>query len=275
MPDKAGLAANGKLRRHLLLLDDDLGTRETFAMAFATNGWDVHVAATREEACRMAESVQFEGALLDLRLGDGSGLEALACFRRTQSCNAPAFIMTGFWSQDADFACVMLGARGCLAKPLDVDAVVQLFEPDTCLSVFVENLERSGSEDPPAVAQWVQLMIRALDSGKDVRTIDEWSRLAHVSRSTLECRCHTLGVTAKASLDLVRIILALREGQRRGDSPGLFIDADPRTVRRLFHSAGLDPDEAVSSPHWLDHQHYIVSAVAIRALKRALARQAS
>lgn len=259
---------------NLLLLEDDRGVRETVATAFKSLGWDVAEAATCADGIRSAERQRFDAGLLDLRLPDASGLEALACFRRTQSIGSAAYLMTGFASPYAQGAAEALGATGFLHKPFDLDDLVSLFSlrPGAAAegSVVVHPTETTETFAAPALRRWVDLMQRGAAADSDLRTLADWCTAAGVSRSVLEGRCRAANLSAKASLDLLRLLKARLDAKRHSCAVTWFLDGDPRTVRRLLKVAGPLSDPTLTWRDWLDRQHLIENGTAIRALKAAL-----
>lgn len=59
----------------VLCVDDHRDTSEMLQLLLSEESYEVHTAATIEEACSMAETRQFDLYVLDKRLPDGTGLE--------------------------------------------------------------------------------------------------------------------------------------------------------------------------------------------------------
>ena len=59
----------------ILCVDDHHDTSEMLKLLLAEENYDVHTAATMEEACRMAAENGYDLYVLDKRLPDGTGLE--------------------------------------------------------------------------------------------------------------------------------------------------------------------------------------------------------
>ena len=70
-----------ELARSLLLVDDDEVFRRRLARAFRERGWEVSEGADLEAALAVAEQETPEFVVIDLRLPDGSGLEAVRRLR--------------------------------------------------------------------------------------------------------------------------------------------------------------------------------------------------
>ena len=63
-------------------------------------------------------------AVVDLRLGDGNGLDVIEALHRTRP-DARAVVLTGYGNIATAVTAVKLGAIDYLAKPADADAVLQ------------------------------------------------------------------------------------------------------------------------------------------------------
>lgn len=121
--------------------------------------------------------------------------------------------------------------------------------------------------DYPAerVAQWI---LRGGEAEEDPRTLTIWARSAAVSVRALQYGCFSIGVAPAACRDLARVVRLLA-GLAAGSKwdPSLFLNADPRTVRRLLTRAGLTSRRPPESVHaFLSRQAIVESARLITAL---------
>jgi two-component system response regulator RegA len=133
------LPADPRPRRLLVVEDDDV-LRCRLARAFRERGFEVREAVTSAEAESASREEPPSHALVDLRLGDGSGLDvvrALASLRPPPS----VVVLTGYGSIATALEALRQGARHYLAKPADVDEILAAFER-----------EESGSAPPPVAA---------------------------------------------------------------------------------------------------------------------------
>ena len=108
--------------RTLLIVEDDAPFRIRLARAMETRGFQVETAATIAEGIAAAESRPPAFAVLDLRLGDGSGLEVVAALRKARA-DARIVVLTGYGNIATAVAAVKAGAVDYLAKPADADAI--------------------------------------------------------------------------------------------------------------------------------------------------------
>jgi two-component system, response regulator RegA len=107
--------------RTLLIVDDDPPLRQRLAQAMERRGFLVTVAdsvASGTEAARSAPAF----AVVDLRLGDGSGLLVVNALRAARA-NARVVVLTGYGNIATAVAAVKSGAVDYLSKPADADAV--------------------------------------------------------------------------------------------------------------------------------------------------------
>ena len=106
--------SNSKCR--VLCVDDHHDTSEMLQLLLAEENYEVHTAATLEEACRMAESIEYDLFVLDKRLPDGTGLEL--CERLNELAPAvPCIFYTGDAYEIHRQEAMAVGAAAYVAKP--------------------------------------------------------------------------------------------------------------------------------------------------------------
>lgn len=106
--------------KRVLVVEDDLATREVLVEALRQLGYEVLEAASVKDAGARSE---FDIALLDLHLPDGSGLGILKTWRE-RGLDAPVLIITADRAAEMiDRALVSLDAWDYLPKPFDLDAL--------------------------------------------------------------------------------------------------------------------------------------------------------
>ena len=108
----------------LLLLDDDAALRNRLGRALMARGFDVRV----EEGVASTLATVAQGApafaVLDMRLGDGSGLSIVETLREARP-DMRIVMLTGYGNIATAVAAVKSGAVDYLAKPADADDVVR------------------------------------------------------------------------------------------------------------------------------------------------------
>lgn len=108
--------------RTLLIVDDDKPFLERLAKAMTARGFEVEtadgVAAGIEAVRRVPPAV----AVLDMRLGDGNGLDIVPVIRESRE-GARIIMLTGYGNIATAVAAVKAGAVDYLAKPTDADQI--------------------------------------------------------------------------------------------------------------------------------------------------------
>ncbi|MGE3106695.1 MAG: response regulator transcription factor [Lysobacterales bacterium] len=110
-------------QRSLLLIDDDRNYCQVMQRAFLRRGFEVTTAFSGADALQVAALRAFDGLILDLRLGEDSGLQLLAELRRRQPA-ARILLLTGYASIATAVEAIQRGADQYLPKPAQVDEVL-------------------------------------------------------------------------------------------------------------------------------------------------------
>jgi two-component system response regulator RegA len=107
----------------LLVVEDDPVFSDVLATALRRRGYEVTVALTCEQASALIAASPPDAALVDLRIGTGSGLTLIPLLARGPR-PARTVVLTGYGSIATAVEAVKLGATQYLTKPADVDAIV-------------------------------------------------------------------------------------------------------------------------------------------------------
>ncbi|MEX0808516.1 MAG: ActR/PrrA/RegA family redox response regulator transcription factor [Dongiaceae bacterium] len=130
-PGPAGENALGDL----LVVDDDEPFCRRLAQALEKRGFKVATATSVADGIRSAREIRPVYAVVDLRLGDGSGLDVVTALREANE-DVRVVVLTGYGNIATAVAAVKHGAIDYLPKPADADQVVAA-------------LLESGDEMPP------------------------------------------------------------------------------------------------------------------------------
>lgn len=106
----------------LLVVEDDPHLRTRLVRAFKDRGFAAQGAESVQEALRLSDEAP-EYAVVDLRIGDGSGLEVV----RALVAKDPAtriVMLTGYGSIATAVEAMRLGAVNYLTKPADADEIL-------------------------------------------------------------------------------------------------------------------------------------------------------
>ena len=106
----------------LLIVEDDKPFLTRLARAMEGRGFVVETAESVEEALVKARANPPAYAVVDMRLGDGSGLDVVAAIREKRA-DARAIILTGYGNIATAVTAVKLGAIDYLSKPADADDI--------------------------------------------------------------------------------------------------------------------------------------------------------
>jgi two-component system response regulator RegA len=107
----------------LLIVEDDKPFLQRLASAMQTRGFAVTTAESVAEGLQRVEHDAPAFAVVDMRLGDGNGLDVISALKRSRP-EARAIILTGYGNIATAVNAVKLGAVDYLAKPVDADDVV-------------------------------------------------------------------------------------------------------------------------------------------------------
>jgi two-component system OmpR family response regulator len=112
--------ANPKCR--VLCVDDHRDTSEMLQMLLAEEDYDVHTAATMEEACSMATRARYDLYVLDKRLPDGTGMELCETLQKLTP-TIPCIFYTGDAYEMHRREALAAGAAAFVAKP-DIEGLI-------------------------------------------------------------------------------------------------------------------------------------------------------
>ena len=106
----------------LLLVDDDKPFLTRLARAMEGRGYTVRMADTVAAGLAAVEEAPPAFAVIDLRLGDGNGLDVIARLKEKRP-DARGIVLTGYGNIATAVSAVKLGAFDFLAKPADADEI--------------------------------------------------------------------------------------------------------------------------------------------------------
>jgi two-component system, response regulator RegA len=108
--------------RRLLLVDDDRPFLTRLGRAMETRGFEVETCETITEAQFKLKQSPPDFAVVDMRLGDGNGLDLIAAIHAVKP-GCKAIILTGYGNIATAVTAVKMGAVDYLSKPADADEV--------------------------------------------------------------------------------------------------------------------------------------------------------
>ena len=114
---------NALTNRAVLVIDDDVTFCSALARAFTRRGYTVYEAHNSETALRIAKEFKPEYAIVDLRIGDESGLQVVEQLKKVID-DIRMVVLTGYASIATAVEAVKLGAVHYLTKPAQPDDIL-------------------------------------------------------------------------------------------------------------------------------------------------------
>ena len=112
-----------RTERTLLIVEDDKSFLQRLARAMEARGLEVRTAESVSEGLQEVEKSAPAFAVVDMRLGDGNGLDVIVALK-VRRPEARAIILTGYGNIATAVNAVKIGAVDYLSKPADADDVV-------------------------------------------------------------------------------------------------------------------------------------------------------
>jgi two-component system, response regulator RegA len=125
----------------LLYLEDDDALAFVTQRALTRRGYAVTHYATLAAASEGIAAIQFDGAVLDLKIGNQTSLEFIASLKQQQ--DIPIVLVTGYGSIQTAVQAMKLGAINYLTKPCSIAEIVQALDETAHVQVAPEPVEIS------------------------------------------------------------------------------------------------------------------------------------
>jgi len=124
--NETGGAADVRLSRTVLVVDDDKDTLDVLCQVLRRDGYRCIAASDGAQALQaFASAAEIGVALIDFELPDVTGVQLIQEFKRARP-DVPLLLMTGNPSQRVIFEACEAGACTYLRKPLDLQRVRQI-----------------------------------------------------------------------------------------------------------------------------------------------------
>jgi len=162
-------------RSRLLIVDDDIGTRETLATIFSGDGLDCELAADADAALALVERLPFDAVICDVRMDGLSGFELLDRVKRSQP-SLPFILITGFGVIHDAVDAIKRGAFQYVTKPCDVDDLRKMVA-----GAVAERQPREQGTDSRRLAPPNAANVQFIGDGPAMRELQKAIRLVAAS----------------------------------------------------------------------------------------------
>ncbi len=113
--------------RNILIIDDDVGIRETLRDILMEYHDNVSIAPDGYAAIEMVLKCQFDLILLDMRMPGINGLETLQEIRN-KPVNSKIFIITAYARDELLQKAIKIGIDGIFYKPFNMNELVHILD---------------------------------------------------------------------------------------------------------------------------------------------------
>ena len=110
------------MTKELMIVDDDLPFRERLSRSMEKKGFNVESAESFSLASQIIEKKNYDYAIVDMRLSDGSGLELIKIIQ-SKSPGTKSLLLTGYGNIATAVAAIKSGAIDYLPKPAEIDQI--------------------------------------------------------------------------------------------------------------------------------------------------------
>jgi signal transduction histidine kinase len=142
-PQASGAASALRAKRKILVVDDELGPRESLRFLFKDE-YDVFCATSVDEGVQSLRTRPPDVVILDIKMPGKSGIEGLSEFRAVDP-HVSVIMLTGFGSLETAQKAIRLGANDYIKKPFDTkemrDAVMRHVERTRIERIRAETIE--------------------------------------------------------------------------------------------------------------------------------------
>ncbi len=180
----------------VMLVDDHEVVREGLRALLSRHKEMMFVgeAGTMKEAIDVAARAKPDVIVMDVRLPDGSGVEACRAIRESRP-QTKVIMLTSYADDEALFASIVAGAAGYLLKQTRGQAVIDaitavaaggsLLDPDVTGKVL-ERVRRGGEDHDPAFASLTDQERKVLEQLAEGKTNREIGEILFLSEKTVK-----------------------------------------------------------------------------------------
>ena len=108
----------------IVVVDDDLDILHSLELVLSLCGYHIELFASAEEFLRAAPTLEAACLVVDIQLGDSSGLELVRALC-AQGCAVPVIFITGSQDELHRRQAMELGCAAFLLKPFSADRIIE------------------------------------------------------------------------------------------------------------------------------------------------------
>ena len=112
------------MNNNLIIIDDDFPFRERLANSMKKKGFNVESFGDTKKSIQRINEKNFDYAIVDMRLEDGSGLELIKIIKNKNPKTKP-LLLTGYGNIATAVAAIKFGAIDYLPKPAEIDQIYE------------------------------------------------------------------------------------------------------------------------------------------------------
>ena len=115
--------------KKILVIDDEELLTKTFSKALEKQGYDVYIAKKGQDGCEMAEEVNFDLIISDIRMPGLDGIAAVSKIRdiylKKKRGKVPEIFITGFVDELMEKQARDMNPSAYIMKPFDIQELLQ------------------------------------------------------------------------------------------------------------------------------------------------------
>ena len=112
------------MNKDLLIVDDDLPFKDRLSKSMEKKGFVVESFSNSKSSLQRIKEKNFDFAIVDMRLEDGSGLELIKLIKSLNP-NTRSLLLTGYGNIATAVAAIKSGAIDYLPKPAEIDQIYE------------------------------------------------------------------------------------------------------------------------------------------------------
>ena len=162
-------------RKNLLIVDDQKNLCESLVLNFERFGYTCSSALDRATALSLFASQDVGAVILDIRLGEESGLQILRQFH-AMNPGVPVIILTGYATISDAVESVKMGAYDYIQKPANFNQLLALVER----AIADSHANRQGADPRDSIARLTDSIVT-----RNPRTLELYARARRLANSSL------------------------------------------------------------------------------------------